>query len=260
MLATTALVVFLAGTAAAGSSVAAASGGCYSNSSWTGTCTSVTNGGTHVDLGASATTPGTRPPTGQTRPDPAPVQPNVPAPEPDCSAGEICRNGTYEVVVIPDVTIADLASFRPAPPALTGEPLGFAVAGLPANLLASASVHEIPGTLLGWDVTVRFAPAAFVFSHGDGTTARSASGGATWTRLGQAAFTPTATSHVYRTRGTYSVSVVVEYAASVDFGTGWRAVPGVVTAAAGGYGVRVLEATTALVDRTCAEDPRGPGC
>lgn len=237
---------------------ASAGSTCEGSSLWT-QC-SVTNGGTQVDLGASATTPGTRPPTGQTRPGAAPEQPTDPTPEPDCSAGEICRNGTYEVVVIPDVTIADLASFRPAPPALTGEPLGFAVAGLPANLLASASVHEIPGTLLGWDVTVRFAPAAFVFSHGDGTTTRSASGGATWTRLGQAPFTPTETSHVYRMRGTYAVSVVVEYAASVDFGTGWRAVPGVVTAAAGGYGVRVLEASTALVDRTCAEDPRGPGC
>jgi hypothetical protein len=56
------------------------------------------------------------------------------------------------------------------------------------------------------------------------------------------------------------VSVTVEYAASVDFGTGWRPVPGVVRAEAGGYGVRVVEVRTALVDRTCAEDPTGPGC
>jgi hypothetical protein len=225
-----------------------------------GACTSVSNGGTQVDLGASATTPGTRPSSGGGRPqtDAAPAPPTTAPAEPDC--GDLCRNGTYEVVVIPDVTIADLASFRPAAPGLSGEPLGVAIAGLPANLLATASAQDIPGTLLGWDVTVRFVPAAFVFSHGDGSTARSDSGGASWASLGQAQFTPTPTSHVYRARGVYEASVTVQYAASVDFGTGWRPVPGFVTAGAGGYDIRVLEATTALVDRTCTEDPRGPGC
>lgn len=162
---------------------------------------------------------------------------------------------------IPTVTLADLASFRPATPSLTGQPSGFAIAGMPANLVATSSVQSIPGTVLGWDVTVRFTPVAFEFIHGDGTSAVHETGGATWERLGQAQFTPTATSHVYRERGTYSVAVNVRYAAAVDFGTGsWRTVPGYVTARAGGYSVRVLEARTALVDRTCAEDPNGPGC
>ena len=53
----------------------------------------------------------------------------------------------------------------------------------------------------------------------------------------------------------------VQYAASVDFGSGtWRPVAGYVTATTGGYGVQVVEVRTALVDRTCLEDPRGPGC
>ena len=53
----------------------------------------------------------------------------------------------------------------------------------------------------------------------------------------------------------------MQYAASVDFGSGlWRPVAGYVTATTGGYGVRVVEVRTALVDRTCAESPRGPGC
>jgi hypothetical protein len=53
----------------------------------------------------------------------------------------------------------------------------------------------------------------------------------------------------------------VQYAASVDFGTGsWRPVAGLVSATAGGYDVRVVEVRTALVDKTCAENPAGPGC
>jgi hypothetical protein len=165
------------------------------------------------------------------------------------------------VVGLPDVTLADLASFRPAAPTLGGEPAGFGIVDMPTNLLATASEQRIPGTVLGWEVTVRFAPVAFVFDNGDGSTTRSATGGESWESLGQGQFTPTSTSHVYRERGTYPVSVTVEYAASVDFGNGsWRPVPGVVRAQAGGYDVRVVEARTALVDRTCAEDPRGPGC
>ena len=108
---------------------------------------------------------------------------------------------------------------------------------------------------------MRFVPAGFVFDYGDGAIARTTGGGASWARLGQAQFTPTATSHVYGERGTYPVSVSVQYAPSVDFGSGmWRPVAGYVTATSGGYGVRVVEVRTALVDRTCIEDPRGPGC
>ncbi|WP_349427707.1 hypothetical protein [Microbacterium sp. LWS13-1.2] len=182
----------------------------------------------------------------------------TPPPPEDC--GPLNRCIDYTVVGLPEVTLADLASFRPAAPALGGEPAGFGVVGMPTNLLASASEERIPGTVLGWDVTVRFVPTAYVFDNGDGTTTRAATGGSAWASLGQGQFTPTATSHAYRARGTYAVSVTVEYAASVDFGTGWRQVPGVVRAEAGGYGVRVVEVRTALVDRTCAEDPTGPGC
>ncbi|MCW3494592.1 hypothetical protein [Microbacterium sp. SSM24] len=163
--------------------------------------------------------------------------------------------------MIPDVTLADLASFRPATPRLTGQPAGFAIAGMPANLVAAASVQSIPGTVLDWEVTVRFTPVSFEFDHGDGTSAVYTTGGATWEQLGQPQLTPTATSHVFRDRGTYSVAVTVRYAASVNFGTGtWRPVPGYVTATSGGYAVRVLEARTALVDKTCIENPDGPGC
>jgi hypothetical protein len=53
----------------------------------------------------------------------------------------------------------------------------------------------------------------------------------------------------------------VLYSASVDFGSGlWRPVPGFVEATTGGYDVRVVEVHTGLVDKTCVENPHGPGC
>ncbi len=254
---TIALVIAVASPVMGGTLAAA---DCYSSSSWTGVC--VGNSGTQVDIGASTTVPGAdvhRPvrgpsfPAHPSSPDAAPVEAE------DCPLDRCTQ--LYEVAEPPDVTLADLASFRPAKPTLAGEPTGFGVVGMPTNVVATASEQRIPGTILGWDVTVRFVPAGFVFDYGDGVTARTGSGGATWQRLGQAQFTPTATSHVYGARGTYPVSVSVQYAASVDFGYGtWRPVAGFVTATTGGYGVRVVEVRTALVDETCSEDPRGPGC
>jgi len=223
-----------------------------------GACTSISNSGEQVDIGASITAPG--PPSDGNQSGPEAFTPSVPVPEPNpCDSVGTC--GGYIVVMPPDVTAADLASFRPARPSLTGEPAGFGIVGAPTNVVAAASEQYMTGTLLGWDVTVRFVPAGYVFDYGDGSTERSATGGTSWASLGQAQFTPTATSHAYRERGTYPVSVTVEYAASVNFGSGtWRPVTGLVTASTGGYDVRVVEARTALVAQTCVENPGGPGC
>lgn len=224
--------------------------------SWAANC-SVSNSGSSVDIGGSLTEPGSggfeapAPPRGS---DPVPpAAPVDPCPLNRCTM-------TYEVVVFPAVTVADLVSFVPARPSLTGEPTGLGVVGMPTNLVAAASTQLIPGRLFDRDVVVQFTPAAFRFDHGDGSSATASTGGASWTALGQADFTPTATSHVYRERGTYPVAVTVLYSAAVDFGAGWRAVPGFVQATTGGYDVRVVEVRTALVQRTCLEDPVGPGC
>lgn len=160
----------------------------------------------------------------------------------------------------PAVTLADLVSFRPVTPHLTGEPAGFGVVRMPTNFVAAASTQEIPGVLLGYPVTVRFTPVAYVFSYGDGHTTRSATGGVSWAASGSPQFTPTDTAHVYDARGTYASSVTVEYSAAVDFGAGWRPVDGVVTARTGDYPVQVVEVRTALVEHTCAEDPHSSGC
>lgn len=191
-----------------------------------------------------------------------PIEPTNPMP---CDApSERCERPELPLepadAGFPDVTLADLVSFRPATPTFGNEPLGFAVVGMPANFVAAASVQDIPGTLLGYPVTVRFTPTAFVFAYGDGASLRAASGGASWEASGLAQFTPTPTSHVYGERGAYVTSVTIEYAAAVDFGAGWRTVDGVVTARSADFPIEVVEARTALVDRTCIENPSGPGC
>lgn len=184
----------------------------------------------------------------------------VPSPTRTCDRFLGCR-AEYIVVTLPDVTIADLASFVPARPNLAAEPSGVAIVGMPMNVVASASEQHIDGTLFDRAVTVRFVPSSFRFDYGDGTVRTSGAGGASWQQLGQAEFTPTETSHTYASRGSYSIAVTVLYEASVDFGSGnWRPVPGYVEATLGGYGVRVVEVHTALVDQTCLENPAGPGC
>ncbi|MEI3866499.1 hypothetical protein V6S02_05295 [Microbacterium sp. CCNWLW134] len=219
------------------------------------------NTGTEVNVGASTGSGGGGGQIGEGRRGGGSESADVADPvEPDCVVELRRCDIDYQVEAPPEVTIEDLASFRPAVPLLGGEPSGFGVVGMPTNVYASASAQEIPGEILGWDVVVRFEPAAYVFSYGDGTTVRSSSGGSSWSALGQPQFTPTATSHVYAERGVYPVAVTVEYTAAVTFGSTWRPVPGVVTSSAGGYEVDVREVRTALVDRTCREDPAGPGC
>lgn len=241
-------------------SVPTVDGRCPGTVSWGG-CT-VGNTGSSVEIGAGQTVPGGNGGGNNVGGDRGPgraPQPAVPAPAPECPPIG-CRGG-YEVWMPPEVTIADLASFTPARPSFTGEPDGVAVVGMPANFVAAATEQLIPGELFGHPVVVRFIPASYVFHYGDGESRTSTTGGATWPALGQAQFTPTDTSHAYAERGTFSASVTVRYAASVDFGSGtWREVPGFVEATAGGYGMRVVEVRTGLVDRTCLENPSGPGC
>lgn len=161
---------------------------------------------------------------------------------------------------IPAITISDVASFAPAPPTTLVEPSNLGVAGRPANFVATASAHTREGSVLGTPVTVRFTPAGYTFTYGDGTMATRPTGGASWTALGQAPFTPTATSHVYEQRGTYDTTVTVHYTADIDLGTGWIPLDGSLPVTSPAQPVRIYEAHTALVHHTCIEDPGAPGC
>lgn len=161
---------------------------------------------------------------------------------------------------IPTVTIADLARFAPMPTVLTGEPDGVGVAGMPANFVARASTVAQSGSLFDYPLTVRFTPSGYDFHYGDGSRTTTITGGQSWESLGQAQFTPTSTSHVYRERGAYLARVNVRYTAEVDLGFGWIPIDGEVTATGTPREIRIYEARTALVAKTCEQNPSGPGC
>lgn len=186
-----------------------------------------------------------------------PVAPHTPAPR-DC--GPLNRCDDFTVSLLPQATIADVASFAPAPAELVSEPAGLGVVGLPTNFIVTATEHTATGTLFDLPVTVRFSPEGVTIAPGDGSRISSGGGGRSWGELGASQFAPTDTSHTYTERGTYSASAVVHYRAEVDFGRGWRPVPGTLDVATGPHMVRVLEARGTLVERTCDEAPRGPGC
>lgn len=240
-------------------------GSVCTDTGWNGNC-DVTNTGTSVEVGGALTDPSTDGGGGSSGPDGGSGTdgdsgdggPGVS--DESCTSSLDCTGG-YTVVMLPDVMAADLASFVPAPPHFTSEPNGVAVAGMPANLVASADSQLIPGTLFDFDVTVRFTPVGYRFDHGDGSVTESDSGGRSWGSLGQAQLTPTPTSHVYAARGRYTVTTTVFYRAEVDFGTGaWRPVTGLVSATAPGQQIRVVASHTALVEHTCHETPHAPGC
>lgn len=231
---------------------------CSAGGPWLDYCSATTDG-SQVDVGAGTTTPGGTSGGSGGSGNSGGAAPTTPPTTEECESA-LCRP-LYTVETLPDVTAEDLRSFVPAVPAVTGEPLGLGVVGMPTNLVAATSVQLQSGPLLGYDVTVRFTPTGYRFDHGDGTSRVSSTGGASWARLGLPDYTATATSHVYGSPGSFRAGVRVIYTAAVDFGTGsWRPVSGVITSAATFYDVRVVEVRTGLVQRTCAEDPTGPGC
>lgn len=181
-------------------------------------------------------------------------------PESETCDNPLGRCGEYEVVMRPDATLSDVASFAPPAAPLFSEPDGIGIVGLPLNIVAAGGAHVEEGELFDLPVTVRFRPAGYTFDYGDGTTRESPTGGRSWSALGLAQFAPTGTSHTYTRRGTFTVRAAVSYAAEVDFGTGWIAVPGLLVIPSGSSTVEILEARTALVDRDCLEDPTGVGC
>jgi len=160
----------------------------------------------------------------------------------------------------PTITISDLARFAPASVLATTEPGNVGIAGMPTNFIGAATPQIQGGALFGVPLRIRFTPAGYDYTYGDGNSATVTSPGQTWATLGQAQFTPTATSHVYRTPGRYVAEVDVRYTAEVDLGGGWLPVSGQLTTDGAEQELRILEARTALVAHTCAENPAGVGC
>ncbi|MFU8947176.1 hypothetical protein ACLRGF_10650 [Mycetocola zhadangensis] len=171
----------------------------------------------------------------------------------NCSSGALC---------LPElVTLSDLARFRPSAPALTMEPDGWLLIGLPANFIADTSQHTQGGTLFDVPIEVRFTPSGYNWSWGDGSSSRTTVPGATWAELGLPEFSTTPTSHVFAETGIYSVTVTVAF--TVEYravGGSWISIAGTLSAPAVTIAALAGDAKTVLVDKECTRNPSGPGC
>jgi len=222
-----------------------------------------------ADLGASNDTPGT-----PSTYDPSkPVDPSrMTAAERDAwdaaRAQYAAENGLpYRdsfVVRTPEtapVTLNDIASFKPAVGTNVMEPNGWMVVGLPTNFYATTGTHVVDATLLGFPASVRFTPVSWRWTYGDGAATSSSTGGASWAALGLPEFDPTATSHVFATPGTFTIQLIVSFAAEYRFGgPTWVPIAGTLPVAANPITATAGDAQTVLVGRDCNANPGGVGC
>ncbi|MBI5160053.1 MAG: PKD domain-containing protein [Micrococcales bacterium] len=133
--------------------------------------------------------------------------------------------------------------------------------GLETNFVAADATETVGGMLLGRPASVRFTPVGYRWDYGDGSTRTSSGPGASWVALGVREFDPTGTSHRYPDRGTYPVTLTVEYSAAYSWdGSAFTPIEGTLTAPAGTAPVRILVESTVLVGADCAANPAGPGC
>ncbi len=160
------------------------------------------------------------------------------------------------------IRISDLVNFKPTPGTNHMQPDGWMVVGLDANFYSRAATQVKTGDLLGKPATVRFTPAAYRWSYGDGSSRVTTTPGATWHALGLDEFDRTATSHAYRAAGTYvidlSIGFVPEYRYASD--TDWIPIAGYVWSSANRLVAIAGDSKTVLVERDCLIAPSGPGC
>lgn len=248
-----------------GAVLPASNSGCAGSSAWGGNCS--------IDSDSSSVTISGELP-GMTEPGDAgsfggdadeESGPAVPAPPPvdDCRPTDptscaVTPTAPEDPTIRP--TLADVARFAPASVAIVDEPDGVGIVGMPVNFVTAPVVHEQSGTLFSVPIAVRFTPVEVVYVHGDGTQRTAMSGGATWAALGLPQFSATDTSHAYASRGTYTAQADVRYAAEYNLGAGWLPIDGLLGVPTAPIDIQILEARTALVDKTCVENPGGPGC
>ena len=247
---------------------------CTTGQALVGTCSTGTIAGDHVDVSAN-TGGGTDDDVatddssdGVAADDDTPVRPPHDPNAIVCDRPELCPTAAQQPDDAPTpprspaaVSMSDLAAFYPQHPAISGEPNGWAVVGLDTNFVSDAAVHTASGRLLNGPASVRFTPMTFEWGYGDGARATTSTPGRTWSELGVAEFSPTATSHVYARAGDYDVWLTVVYTAEYRLGNGpWLGVPGPLSLRAPTMSVVASDATTVLVQRDCLTDPNGPGC
>jgi hypothetical protein len=181
-----------------------------------------------------------------------------------CETGLVtsaCDRGTWGATTLPVPTLNDIAAFRPTRGVNHMEPNGWFVVGLDANFYATGGASVVPGTLLGYDASVRFTPIRWQWYYGDGAMATRLTKGGTWASQGIAEFDPTPTSHVYQAAGTYYIDLAIGYRAEYSFnGSSYAPIAGTLWLPANRLVATVGSAKTVLVERDCTLNPAGPGC
>jgi len=159
------------------------------------------------------------------------------------------------------ITLADLVNFRPIAGMDHMEPNGWMVVGLDTNFFATVESGVQTGLLLNLPASVRFTAERYRWSYGDGTSATRTTRGASWAASGVQEFDRTATSHVYRTAGAYSIDLAIDFSAAYQYAGGpWIPISGTIPVAANRLVAAAGGANTVLVGRDCAQRPSGPGC
>ena len=159
------------------------------------------------------------------------------------------------------VSLSDVAAFRPDVGSNAMQPNGWAVVGLDTNFLSRGGADVVSGTLLGGPAEVRFTPVAWTWSYGDGATRRATTAGGLWAELGIPEFDATPTSHVYVAKGTYTITLTIDYVAEYRLGSGaWVPIAGVLSLPSNPLTITVGSAKTVLVEDDCRVNPSGPGC
>lgn len=181
--------------------------------------------------------------------------PSEPAPAP------YLGRPTYSVTA--PVTLSDLARFRPDPGTDHMQPNGWMIVGLSTNFYARAEQQIKVGTLLGRPASVRFTPARYAWTYGDGSTRSATTPGGTWSSLGINEFDATPTSHIYRNSGRYFIDLTIGFTPEYRYATSteWIPVAGYVWVPANRLeAVASQGAKTVLVQDECTKNPAGPGC
>ena len=181
-----------------------------------------------------------------------------------CATGLVspaCDRSAFSATTLPVPTLDDIAAFRPTPGVDHMEPNGWFVVGLDANFYATGGASVVPGTLLGYEASVRFTPIRWQWFYGDGSTTTTSTRGGTWKSLGITEFDPTPTSHVYQLAGTYYIDLTIGYRAEYSFnGSTYAPIVGTLWLPANRLVATVGSAKTVLVERDCVVNPTGPGC
>ncbi len=230
-----------------------AGGECTLAEKLSGRCPEVsgTVNGDGVDIRGSVDVPGSTKGSGRgprggagvvARPDPVVVQ----------------RDG---YTVTSPVTLADLVNFKPLAGVAHMEPNGWMVVGLATNFYATVEAGVQTGLLLEKPASVRFTAERFRWSYGDGTAAVLSVRGSSWAASGVGEFEGTATSHVFRRAGSYSIDLSIEFSAEYQYAGGpWIPISGRIPVAANRLVAVGVDAKTVLVGYDCTRRPTGPGC